>query len=100
MEKNQVKKTAVTIPAPDGEVKAILTEEVNDNSNSSTEEENADFIAEKIAPYLSAYPNEKEFHITSDGQVFLGKDLLYARVHQHSLKDGKEVHSFTVEKTA
>lgn len=103
----ELKKVDVALQTPEGEVKETLIEisdtAVDGEATALTDEEKANaadgtWVSEKLTPYLQAYPAEKEFHITSDGQVFLGKDLMYAKVHQQSLKDGKEVHSFTVEK--
>lgn len=39
--------------------------------------------------YCRTYPNERVFHVTSDRQVFLGKDLHFARLHQNSLGKGE-----------
>lgn len=49
-----------------------------------------------IQPYLDNYPNEKEFHITSDGQVFLKENALDAKAHQKQLDSEKEVFVFEV----
>jgi hypothetical protein len=84
----------------DGEGKANDDEGVI-NPDMLTDEEkanavDAEWVAEKLDPYLTAYPNEKEFHITTDGQVFLNE--VFAQEHQRSLKNGKEVYLFIVEK--
>ena len=38
-----------------------------------------------IAAYKKSYPKEKTFHVTSDKQVFLSKDLDMAKLHQKSV---------------
>lgn len=43
-------------------------------------------IAER---YAKLYPNEKAFVITSDGQVFLSKNMNLAVTHQRTLKSGE-----------
>ena len=54
--------------------------------------------AEKAAKkgYLERYPENRIFHVTSDGMVFLEKDLSLARLHQRSLGGEGEVESITV----
>jgi hypothetical protein len=54
-------------------------------------------LADKLKPYLEAYPNEKAFHLTSDGQVFLGADLILAREHQRGLDKEKEVQTLAAK---
>ena len=39
--------------------------------------------------YTKAYPKEKVFHVTTDKQVFLGKDYSLAKAHQNSLGKGE-----------
>jgi len=46
-----------------------------------------------IASYKKSYPNEKTFHVTSDYQVFLGKDLALAKMHQKKADANKEVQT-------
>ena len=46
----------------------------------------AQALAERYARY---YPDSKEFHITSDGQVFLSGDKNLAILHQSGLPDGE-----------
>jgi hypothetical protein len=41
--------------------------------------------------YRKCYPREREFHRTSDGQVFLSRDLSMAKKHQRSVDQAKEV---------
>lgn len=56
-----------------------------------------EWLMEKLAPYFDAYPNEKLFYITSDGQVFLEKSHNDAVNHQRHYDKTKEVISFEVE---
>ena len=46
-----------------------------------------------MASYRKSYPGEKTFHVTSDYQVFLGKDLALAKMHQRKADAGKEVQT-------
>jgi len=46
-----------------------------------------------IASYKKSYPDEKTFHVTSDNQVFLGKDLALAKMHQRKADANKEVQT-------
>lgn len=41
--------------------------------------------------YGKSYPNETEFHITSDYQVFLGGNRSHAQNHQRTQKSGEIV---------
>lgn len=50
-----------------------------------------------LEPYLKAYPGERTFHVTSDKQVFLEKDLNLARFHQRGLKNGEKVQTIKVK---
>lgn len=47
--------------------------------------------------YAKLYPDNDVFHITSDKQVFLTKDLNLAQLHQSSLKDGEEVKTIKIK---
>lgn len=112
--KKEVEKasTVTTLTSEDGATKDTVIEDESiidpatapsnsPNWGEPDAQENAvdgEWVAEKLSPYLEAYPNQKEFHITSDGQVFLNET--FAKEHQRSLKDGKEVVSFIVEKKA
>lgn len=45
---------------------------------------------EQIAQaYAKNYPEQSEFHITSDFQVFLGGDASLAYLHQNTLSEGE-----------
>lgn len=46
---------------------------------------------EIMEPYLETYLDEKEFHITSDGQVFLKRNATDAKRHQAQLDPEQEV---------
>ena len=48
-------------------------------------------LEEIMAPYLETYPEEKEFHVTTDGQVFLKRNEADARHHQKELDPEEEV---------
>lgn len=50
-----------------------------------------------LESYVKAYPKETAFHVTSDKQVFLEKDLNLARFHQRSLKTEGEVQTIKVK---
>ena len=50
-----------------------------------------------LKSYMRAYPKETAFHVTSDKQVFLEKDLNLARFHQRSLKTEGEVQTIKVK---
>ena len=50
-----------------------------------------------LESYLKAYPKEKAFHVTSDNQVFLEKDLSLARLHQRELKNEGKVQTIKVK---
>lgn len=50
-----------------------------------------------LESYMKAYPKETAFHVTSDKQVFLEKDLNLARFHQRSLKTEGEVQTIKVK---
>jgi hypothetical protein len=96
--------TVQTLTADDGTTRETVIDEdsIIDPATLSDEDKanavDGEWVAEKIGPYLDAYPDEKEFHITSDGQVFLKAGHRDALEHQKHLKDGKEVVSFIVEK--
>lgn len=46
--------------------------------------------------YAKRYPKEKEFHITTDKQVFLSRDLSLARAHQRSLGGDGQVETIKI----
>ncbi len=54
-------------------------------------------IPKILEPYIKAYPKERTFHITTDKQVFLEKDLNLARLHQRSLKNGEKIQTIKVK---
>lgn len=73
------------------------TDTVTPETDIQGEEEAKDAEAEKadikgkLAPYFKHYPHETAFHITSDGNVFLGKNGVEAKEHQKSIDATKEV---------
>nr|WP_306449049.1 hypothetical protein [Odoribacter splanchnicus] len=54
-------------------------------------------IPKILEPYIKAYPKERTFHVTTDKQVFLEKDLNLARLHQRSLKNGEKIQTIKVK---
>lgn len=54
-------------------------------------------IPEILEPYIKAYPKERTFHVTTDKQVFLEKDLNLARLHQRRLKNGEKIQTIKVK---
>lgn len=54
-----------------------------------------DTLQDLVEYYKNRYPDNKTFHITSDGMFFLEKDLNLAYLHQRSLSSG-EIKSVTV----
>ncbi len=81
-------------------VVADTTIEVTPTTPTDEEKQDAvdgEWVVEKLAPYLDSYPDEREFHIASDGQVFLKANKADAIAHQKFLNDGKQLTSFTVE---
>lgn len=41
--------------------------------------------------YAKGYPDNKEWHVTTDRSVFLSGDLQHAKNHQKTLKGGGEI---------
>jgi hypothetical protein len=66
---------------------------VQDNSKKPVKNEELDKLME---PYLKAYPKEKCFYLTSDGQVFLSANKAFANDHQKFLNKNKEVVEYLV----
>jgi phosphopentomutase len=46
-------------------------------------------LVEKMKPYLEAYPDNKIFYISSDGQVFLESNKVDAELHERTLGSSK-----------
>ncbi|MGL5683591.1 MAG: hypothetical protein ACRDDZ_11165 [Marinifilaceae bacterium] len=42
-----------------------------------------------VDDYAKAYPKEKRFYVSSDGQVFFERDKNMAQYHQSGLSEGK-----------
>jgi hypothetical protein len=69
----------------------------NDVEDTTQQTGTDEWLTEKLTPYFDAYPNEKLFHITSDGQVFLEKSHNDAVNHQRLYDHTKKVVSFERE---
>jgi hypothetical protein len=80
MAANKQNAPAAEITPPEATTVTVETQSATDNETDAF-----------IAPYRKAYPKEKQFHITSDKQVFLGKDLHYAKMHQKQADANKQV---------
>ncbi|MGN6604560.1 MAG: hypothetical protein ACTHK8_19025 [Ginsengibacter sp.] len=50
---------------------------------------------EAMKPYLKAYPEADHFLLSSDGQVFLPHNHLYAKEHQQKLDPEKKVIKYS-----
>ncbi len=72
--------SADTALATDGEAPTAQSTE-----NNSTHEPDEALVA-KMQPYLKAYPNNKTFYVTTDGQVFLEANKGDAKQHQRTLE--------------
>ena len=51
---------------------------------------------DKLTSYTNAYPHEKTFYITSDGQVFLSKNKKEAEAHQKFIDPDKTLETLNV----
>ena len=69
-------------PNPDGQTQEQEKDKPKDTKPSAL-----------IVSYKKAYPKEKAFHVTSDNQVFLEKDLALAKMHQKKTDATKEVQT-------
>lgn len=72
---------------PKPETKASTTD-ADPESGKATKSE-ADFMDH----YRKVYPKEPCFHVTSDKQVFLSRDLPLAKRHQKTVDEKKEVET-------
>lgn len=88
--------TVQTLTADDGTTRETVIAEEGEAEVEAVEDHANEWVAEKIGPYLEAYPFETLFHIASDGNVFLGADVAIAREHQRTLKDG-DLYTFRVQ---
>lgn len=72
------------------EQKSETTEKQADTSpkEKTIEEQYAELIT---AEYAKGYPDNKEWHVTTDRSVFLSGDLQHAKNHQKTLRGGGEV---------
>jgi hypothetical protein len=57
----------------------------------------ANKLDELMQPYLKAYPNNKTFYISSDGQVFLEQNKQFAVDHQKTIDANTEVGVYEVK---
>jgi len=64
---------------------------VEEKGNEYSEE-----LHEQMKPYRAAYPTEKKFLVSSDGQVFLPANYLDAKAHQQQLDKEKELITYNV----
>lgn len=77
----EVKAQVVAAPV-EGEVVAAAPFE---NNAKPLEAKASKELIEKMLPYQEAYPANKVFYITSDGQVFLDSNKLDAELHEKTL---------------
>lgn len=70
----------------------IQIEVVPDTAKKSTKN-----LDEQMKPYLKAYPNEKIFWVSSDGQVFLNANKSDAGYHQKRLDAKVELTEYVVK---
>ena len=82
-----------TTPAETASAQGTGKETRNTNKEGNTPKS----IPGYLVPYVKAYPKERTFHVTTDKQVFLEKDLNLARLHQNSLKNGEKVQTIKVK---
>lgn len=62
--------------------------------NDDKEDKKGEKLKAIMKPYVSTYPNNKVFHITSDGQVFLNENKIDAETHEKTL--GGELKIYNV----
>lgn len=94
-QKNTTGKTAPvatkqTAPVKGKVVAPVVTETtpvepVVENNAKPLEANASKELVEKMLPYQEAYPNNKIFYITSDGQVFLESNKVEAELHEKTL---------------
>ncbi len=66
-------------------------------SEPSTESVDDTVITDKMKPYLAHYPNEKAFHLTSDGSVFFEANKGDAIYHQTQTDNNKKIITYEVK---
>ncbi len=66
------------------------------STNITTTKETSE-LYEKMKSYISSYPQNKKFFITSDGQVFLEKNEREAQENQKFINPNKSVEVFIVK---
>jgi hypothetical protein len=52
---------------------------------------------DKLKSYLEAYPHEKTFYISTDGQVFLSKNKKEAETHQKFIDNEETLSTVNVD---
>lgn len=57
------------------------------------DDKKVDKLKDILKPYVNAYPNNKVFHITSDGQVFLNENKADAESHEKTLGGELKVYN-------
>ncbi len=101
--KRKEKKADKKAPAKQGNAGQENLQKKQEEGSKPTCQENAEKskgnkdIPLFLESYLKAYPKEKAFHVTSDRQVFLEKDLSLARLHQRELKNEGKVQTIKVK---
>ena len=77
--------------APEAEApKKAVKEASKKRVAAKAETEYPDFLSS----YITAYPHNKTFHVTTDRMVFLEGDLGLAIIHQNSLAGGGKVETY------
>jgi hypothetical protein len=90
-------KTTHTVTAEDIEMKRFPNENLKEGDvieievGSEKTEDLDKETAERLASYKKHYPDEKVFHMTSDGQFFLDANKTDAINHQKLLDENKNV---------
>lgn len=69
---------------------------VGDTIQIPVTDEYSEELHEQMKPYLEAYPTEKKFLVTSDGQVFLSANEQDAKTHQSTLDKEIELVVYAV----
>jgi hypothetical protein len=72
-------------------------DELETPSPNITTTEKESKLNEKMKSYISSYPQNKKFFITSDGQVFLEKNEREAQENQKFIDPNKSVEVFIVK---
>jgi hypothetical protein len=84
-------------PADDADVVIDQVNVLQGMDNEDEADKVSDEDLEIISKYAKAYPEEKVFHLTTDGQVFLNKNKADAIAHQKFLTKSETVKSLEVQ---